>query len=629
MKTRLFQQEVTPGQPQLNTQVMLEAVAEAKKDGVSLIIFPEMAIPGYLLSDEWEKPAFIRACEQCNQALKKASDGITLVFGSLAVDWAKTNEDGRPRKYNALFVAEDGQFVPHPITGQDFFIKLLMPNYREFDDNRHFHDPRKLAHELNLRPEDLVHPVPSKLGLLGCILCEDGWDEDYSLSPLRILAAKQAQLFINISSSPYTFDKNLKRERVFSTHAIRHNKPVFYVNCCGLQDNGKTLFTFDGGTCAYSADGTRLAHARAFEQMALDLACDLASPHTHSIKHSLPATLKTDGIEQQYQALRYGIKTFMARIGLKKVVVGVSGGIDSAVAAALYRSILSADDMLLVSMPGPFTSETTKHLARHLAQKLDCYFTEIPIAPSVAVTQNQLNNALFTHPKAENKQLTVSNFVLENIQARDRSSRVLAGVAAAFGGAFTCNANKAEMTVGYSTLYGDLGGFLAALADLWKGEVYDLARFLNREIFCDTVIPQGSIDIVPSAELSNAQDVDKNQGDPLIYPYHDGLFKSWVEHWQRATPEDNLQWYLDGTLAQKLGYHGDINALFPTAEQFIVDLERWWNLYQGMAVTKRIQAPPVLAVKRRAFGFDHRESQLGPRYTEAYQALKARALSTS
>ncbi len=218
--------------------------------------------------------------------------------------------------------------------------------------------------------------------------------------------------------------------------------------------------------------------------------------------------------------------------------------------------------------------------------------------------------------------------MLENVQARDRSSRILAAVAAAFGGVFTCNANKTEATVGYTTLYGDLGGFIACLADLWKGEVYALAEHLNA-ISSPPVIPQGSIDVVPSAELSPDQAVDEQKGDPLIYPYHDCLFASWVEWWNRATPEENLRWYADGVLAEKIGYEGQVHDLFPDATSFIADLERWWNLYQGMGIAKRIQAPPILGVKRRVFGFDHRESQIGPRYTRAYEALKAELLGRS
>jgi len=170
------------------------------------------------------------------------------------------------------------------------------------------------------------------------------------------------------------------------------------------------------------------------------------------------------------------------------------------------------------------------------------------------------------------------------------------------------------------TLYGDLGGYLASIADLWKGEVYALGRHLNEQ--GTAMIPEGSFTVIPSAELSVEQAVDEGKGDPLIYPYHDCLFRSWVEAWNRTTPEEILEWYLGGVLEQRIGYQGVVKDLFSTPEAFVSDLERWWNLYQGLGVAKRIQAPPVLAVKRRAFGFDHRESQMGARYTQRYGELK-------
>ena len=150
---------------------------------------------------------------------------------------------------------------------------------------------------------------------------------------------------------------------------------------------------------------------------------------------------------------------------------------------------------------------------------------------------------------------------------------------------------------------------------------------MNKEIYKREVIPQETIDIVPSAELSDAQDVDKGQGDPLIYPYHDFLFRSFVERWQKATPQDILEWYANGTLEKEIGCaSGLVGKHFPTPQDFIADLERWWNQFSGLAVAKRIQAPPILAVSRRAFGFDHRESQNGPYYTKKYKALKAKLL---
>ena len=146
-------------------------------------------------------------------------------------------------------------------------------------------------------------------------------------------------------------------------------------------------------------------------------------------------------------------------------------------------------------------------------------------------------------------------------------------------------------------------------------------------MFQREVIPAGCFDLTPSAELGLGQAVDEGLGDPLIYPYHDRLFASWVEAWQRTTPEEILEWYLAGTLERQLGYEGKIADIFPSAQEFITDLERWWRQYNGMGVAKRIQAPPVLAVKRRAFGFDHREAQMGVWFSSRYLELKAQALA--
>lgn len=223
--------------------------------------------------------------------------------------------------------------------------------------------------------------------------------------------------------------------------------------------------------------------------------------------------------------------------------------------------------------------------------------------------------------------LSVSSLVAENIQARDRSGRILAACAAAFGGGFTCNANKTETTVGYSTMYGDNAGFLSALADLWKFQIYDLARYLNNKVYKREVIPQATIDIIPSAELSNSQNIDMGKGDPMKYPYHDYLFRSFIERWEKATPADILRWYRDGMLEDKLGCEkGIVKKYFPTPKEFIQDLEYWWQQFSGMAVAKRIQAPPIIAVSRRAYGFDHREAQNGVYYTRAYKRLKEELL---
>ncbi|NQU40415.1 MAG: NAD(+) synthase [Lentisphaerae bacterium] len=622
IRTRLEQIEVLPGRPCENSALMLERIAQARSDGIELLIFPEMAIPGYLLGDEWERHSFLRECRDCGEAIRAAATDLTVVFGNVALDESLRNEDGRVRKYNAAFVAEARAFVGPAGSNYPFVIKALLPNYREFDDSRHFFDLRKLALERGLPPRSLITPVPSRLGQLGCLICEDAWDSDYALSPLGVLAENGADLFINISASPYTQNKNHKRNRLFAAHAERLKRPLVYVNKVGIQNNGKTVFTFEGQSCVYDAHGHHTPCGRPFEAAALTV--DI--PLDPAVAFGDPIELQHDTIDELRRALEFGLRRFMEDLGVKRVVVGASGGIDSAVVAALCSRVLGPEQLLLVNMPSRYNSDTTRGLARELAGNLRCLYADIPIGESVALTTAQVDGLVVrsTDGRLE-RALSLTPFMLENVQARDRSSRILAALASAFGGVFTCNANKSEATVGYTTLYGDLGGFMACLADLWKGEVYAMAAHLNA-ISSTPVIPQGSIDIVPSAELSADQAVDEQKGDPLVYPYHDRLFASWVEWWDRATPEENLQWYADGVLEEKLGVAIRVADHFPTAAAFITDLERWWNLYQGMGLAKRIQAPPILGVKRRVFGFDHREAQMGPRYTRRYEALKRQLL---
>ena len=264
-----------------------------------------------------------------------------------------------------------------------------------------------------------------------------------------------------------------------------------------------------------------------------------------------------------------------------------------------------------------------------LAQNLGCLYLELPIEGSLDISQRQLHGLEASSLDGKLKaKLSLEGLAFENVQARDRGARLLAALAASFGGVFSCNTNKAELTVGYGTLYGDIAGFLAIIGDLWKEDVYALGNYLNAEAYHREVIPQGIFDVIPSAELSAEQAVDQGKGDPLNYPYHDRLFFAFVQRWNRATPEEILEWYLEGSLAKNLGLPTDLDLkkYFPTAQAFITDLERWWNLYNGIGVAKRVQAPPVLAVSSRAFGYDHREFLGRAAYTQHYLELKRKAL---
>lgn len=429
----------------------------------------------------------------------------------------------------------------------------------------------------------------------------------YELPNEDILLAADASPF------PVCFDV-----RAFADMAREKRKHIFYVNALGLQDKGKTIYTFAGRAQVFSADGIRVLMSSAYTE-------GMTVVDTESMPAPLTAA-KEAPIAPKYRMLRYAVQKFLERIHMERVVIGISGGIDSAVAAALYVDAIGADKVLLVNMPSQFNSATTKGLAAQLAENLGCRHMIVPIEESVAHTVQQLTAVPIMGTAAQaGEHLTISSFVRENMQARDRSGRVLSAVAAAWGAGFTCNANKAESTVGYATLYGDQAGFLSALADLWKHEVYALARYLNTEIYKREVVPQGIIDIVPSAELSDAQNVDEGKGDPIRYPYHDYLFRAFAE--ESRIPEDILAHYADGDLEEYIGCAAGLVAdYFPTAEEFIVDLERWWGLYTGMAVAKRIQSPPLLSTSGRAYGSDHPESQIGAYETIRYRALKKQLL---
>ncbi len=618
IRTRVIQMDILPGQPQHNAVRIISNISRARKDGIQLLVFPEMSVPGYFVGDNWERPAFLNECYRCNEEIRKASKGLIVVFGSLGMDPDRRNEDGRVRKYNALYVAENGEFRSPSTLPYSFAVKSLLPDYREFEETRHFYDLRKLAMEENRALEDLVAPIETSLASLGCILCEDAWDIDYNFSPLEILAQKNADLFLSVSASPFTLHKRHKRTRVFCERTKNLGRPLIYANCTGIQNNGKCVFTFDGDSAIYDGLGNCIKTEEPFTETEI----------THEIPldqsaFGRPCRPVRDNTADIYRAINFGTSRFMDQCGLDRIVVGISGGIDSAVVAAVYGKILPPDRLLLANMPSCHNSSRTRNLAKKLAGNIGCLYTEIPIDNSCKLTQKQMDGLVLKNTEGTFiHKISLSSRVMENVQARDRSARILAALAAAFGGAFTCNANKSEATVGYTTLYGDLAGYFANLADLWKGEVYDLARYLNAEVYGSAVVPPGSIDLIPSAELSSSQDVDSNQGDPLCYPYHDCLFRSWIEWWNRTTPEEILEWYADGILEDKIGYTGKVEDLFHGVDEFIEDLEKWWNAYEGLGLAKRIQAPPVLAIKKRAFGFDLRESQLPSFYSSRYRELK-------
>ena len=691
--------QVHLGDPATNFQSMIHAIDYAKAVSTDILIFPELCLSGYMVGDLWDQVPFINDCLHYGEEIVKATTNtnLTIIFGNVGIDERLRNLDGSLRKYNALYVASKGQLVSNPSQPYPFTIKTLLPCYRYFNEPRHFTSANVVAKESNLSLSDINQPltISTRQGAftIAPVICEDSWDTHYPDCPTSLMVesaktkGQHIDLIVNCSSSPYTIHKQEQRHALFSTQAKQYNTPIAYTNHVGIQNNGKNICIYDGCSTLYDVNGSVVEEVPAFENTVRPtLLKDTVwqpQPTVSLQTESTPTYIPT-----LFKALQYGIRQFLAQTGIKKIVIGASGGIDSALNAALYSTVLPPENLYLVNMPSRYNSDMTKDLAYQLAQNIGCHYGVFPIEEGVNATINQLENTSFTkyntpvtpelhhhgnvhattiqnvkentvssekdvsqtvlyssdqttnydeqcNTKGESNTtsfLQLSTLAKENIQARDRSSRILAGIASAVNGAFTCNGNKTEFTVGYATMYGDLAGFLAVTGDVWKTDVYAMARYMNETIFQREVIPQGSIDVVPSAELSDAQDVTQGLGDPLQYKYHDLLFRAFVEgtphtlpH-QRLTPEDILYAYENGTLENLLGLQNPISHYFTSTEQFIDDLERWWKLFNGLAVAKRIQSPPLLLISERAFGTDLSESQLKPYFSRNYYVIKEKIL---
>lgn len=631
IKIACGQMEVIPGRPDRNTAAILHLIEKARAEKAEILLLPELAVPGYMVGDLWEQASFLQDCEYYGQQIIRASQDITVIFGNVAIDWKRTNADGHVRKYNAAFAACNGKLLPNG-QGLFFTVKTSLPSYRGFEDHRYFTGRDVLWKEkrISLKTADpcVLIPLPEKELKAGILLCEDGWTEHNTVNLPRQLKQGGAEILFNLSSSPFSLGKNAKRHSLFSAQARDLHLPLVYCNHTGLQNNGKNLFTFDGQSCVYGPDGSIKAAASMYEEKLLCFIWeeDSGKIRALSAEDELVST-EEDETAILYKALRYGSELFLRQAGIGRMVIGASGGIDSAVTAAFFADLLGPQQVLLVNMPSRYNSELTRNLAQQLAENLGCSYTITPITDSVAHTVEQLYTPIHSYAANRDFKVELTGLMYENIQARDRGARILAGFSAAFKGGISCNANKAEISVGYGTFYGDLLGLFCPLGDLWKHQVYALGRYLNETVFQKKVIPDDIFTIRPSAELSAEQTVGSG-GDPLLYEYHDYLLAAFVERWEKASPADILRHYAAHDLEAFLGCRdGLIDELFPSHQAFCADLERWYRLFTGLAVAKRIQAPPILSISRRAYGFEFREAQLTSYFSREYLELKTRLLT--
>lgn len=608
----ICQMKVIPGRPDLNSEYMIDEIFAAIEKKVDIIIFPEMCVAGYLIGDLWEDNSFVRDVQIHNERIRMATaGGITAIFGSVTIDAGKKGKDGRFRISNSGLVAQDGKWV-------GLTIKSLQPNYRIFDDDRHFYsmcDVRDEEAEQSRLSEDpagveclgihdYLQPfvLETRNGkiLAGVVLCEDMWHEDYPYNPTQSLVENGAQVIFNLSASPWTWQKSRKRHLVVKDLISVCQVPLVYVNNTGIQNTGKNIVIFDGGSAVYNESGDIAYETEPYGSGTYIV--ELQS----SMQSKQPRCL--DDTSELYLALRCAVGEYFGTLPppMRKIVIGLSGGIDSALAATFYADILGADSVITVNMPSKFNSETTKSLAAKIAENLGVRYEICPIQKIVDAI-------------AETAGVSEDSPAYESIQAKVRME-ILAARAQSVGGVFSSNCNKVEIAFGYGTLYGDMAGFMAIFGDLIKNEIYQLADHMNRNVFQREVIPWECFEISPTAELKMDQKDPFDYGNVNRRGYHDEMIRSFTEF--RRNPEWFLERYAKGELEAKLKLEfGTISRLFPDPRDFIKDLEKNWTSFFNSCF-KRIQSAPIPIVSKRAFGTDLRESMVSAHFTERYLDIK-------
>ncbi len=603
LKVSLAQMPVEPGRPDRNANYIIEEIQYASARGSHLVIFPELATTGYIIADRFEDPYFIEDVSRLNRKIVESTRGlpITAIFGTVTVDQNAKGEDGRVRKHNGAIVARDGKTLG-PFFGGT--IKSLQPNYRFFNDAKHFFSMRALAEERDVHLRNLLPIIPLQTPLgtirLGVILCEDMWHADYALNPTKILVAKGAELIVNLSASPWTWQKTRKRHMIVERLLKESPVPFIYVNNTGAQQTGKNVIVFDGCSTVYNRNGEVVFEISPYVAETRDFTF---TPTMARVPDQVP-----NDTEELYGAMVAATKSITP---LKApIVIGLSGGIDSAVSAALMTDVFGPARVHAINMPfKDLNSDTIKGYARAIAENLGISYEVAPIENIV--------NAI-----AATRSIVPGTITYENVQARAREE-VLAAEAQKLGGVFTCNTNKVEMAFGYGTLYGDVAGYFAPLGDLVKREVRQIAEYLNKK-FGRLIIPDACINQIPTAELSANQKDPFDYGDTLRRGYHDEMVRAFTDF--RKNAEWFLELYIKGTLEAELKLDaGTLKRLFPTSADFVTDLERQVrNFHRGFF--KRIQCPPVPIYSRRAFGRDLEETLAPPHFTAQYLYLRDRVL---
>lgn len=536
MKIALCQINPIIGDIKGNKEKILHCYKQGNELGADIIVLPELALLGYPPLDLVEKREFREAVYKSASEIASLTGSSALLFGSITED----NDNVGTNLFNSALLCYNGkiQFVQN---------KTLIPNYDVFDEMRYFESAKDVyVHEF--RGENL-----------GISICEDIWnDKDYwkqrlyTNDPVEKLIQKGADVLINISASPYSYGKRDERRQMLSTLSRKDAIPLAYTCCIGAQ----TDLIFDGASMCFDDKGRLVMLGKIFEEDILLFDTKSHYPEISKVERSFE--------EEVIDALILGIKDYCNKLGFKQVLLGLSGGIDSAVVAWLAVQALGSENVFAVMLPSIYSSEGSTKDSVALAKKIGIKVENISIQPSVDSVNNTLSK-LFTG--------TESGITEENIQSRMRGILLMA-IANKFGYLLLTTGNKSEMAVGYCTLYGDMCGGLAVIADVYKTDIYRLARFINRH---SEIIPQEIINKPPSAELRPNQ-TDQDSLPP--YEVLDTILQLYLEHNKelheiiRVVPDENL--------VRKILRLVDLNEF------------------------KRKQAAPALRVSYKAFGYGRR-----------------------
>jgi len=539
MKVTLAQLNPTVGDIQGNLAKIEKTLSECSKDSPDLVIFPELFLVGYPPRDLLERPSFITRTEAAIEELLKISQNFGQRGIIVGAPQPSQQPTGKGLHNSALLISQGGLLFTHH--------KSLLPTYDVFDEPRYF--------EPGI--EDSV--VKFKDSILGISVCEDAWNDPalwprrtYHHDPIEAMAKRGAKLIINIAASPFHRGKERLRYDIVRSHARKHRIPFVFVNQVGANDE----LIFDGRSICVDGSGDPIAVFPPFQEHIQTISLD---------KAEVPTSYEPqEEIESVYQALVLGVKDYMGKCSFKTAILGLSGGIDSAVTCCIAAEALGSENVVAVTMPGPYSSPGSVEDSKKLAVNLGIKFETVPISPVYEAYIKSLR------PQLKGREVDITE---ENIQARIRGN-ILMALSNKFGHLVLSTGNKSELAVGYCTLYGDMSGGLSVISDVPKTMVYELAAYINRQ---SPIIPQEIINKAPTAELK------ENQTDQDTLPPYEIL-------------DQILHYYLDEQYSME-----DILRL-----GFDPEAVKWVIRAVDRNEYKRRQGPPGLKVTSRAFGTGRR-----------------------